>query len=246
MYQNGTYCSTGGSIAAGRASHARHVGSEKPEKEANHKSSRIAGVNIRTTTLRHTSRAVSNPKKIGEPMTQIWVEQPHTREKLKPQYEWRLQHVGSFFNTHTTRQFMNHPTVRTSTPIGSSHDIKRILNTSIALPHLPVSINGNSAWRLFQGALWIRTVWIAERAQRRGKIRSSKCSSYPNSPTLILLQSLTTISFTWIDFSIAGIGTKIQTDDQGNLARFQEQKRVSSPIKIFRSHLRRQELVLPW
>jgi len=61
---------------------------------------------------------------------------------------------------------MNHPTVRTSTPMGSSHDIKRILNTSIALPHLPVSINGNSAWRLFQGALWIRTGWKAERVQR--------------------------------------------------------------------------------
>lgn len=95
----------------------------------------------------HTSytRIVSNPKKIGEAMTRIRAEQPYTRKKLEPQYKCRPQHVGSFFNTRTTRQFMNHPTVRTSTPMGSSHDIKRILNTSIALPHLPVSINGNPA-----------------------------------------------------------------------------------------------------
>jgi len=91
------------------------------------------------------TRIVSNPKKIGEAMTRIRAEQPYTREKLKPQYKFRPQHVGSFFNTRTTRQSMNHPTVRTSTPVGSSHDIKRILNTSIALPHLPVSINGKSA-----------------------------------------------------------------------------------------------------
>jgi len=171
---------------------------------------------------------VSNPKKTGEVMTRIRAERPYTREKLKPQYKWKPQHVGSFFNTRTARQFMNHPTVRTSTPMGSSLDIKRILNTSIALPHLPVSINGNSAWRLFQGALWVRTGWKAKRVQREVKIRSSKCTSYPNSPTLIILRSLTTISFTWIDFSVAGIGTKIRTDDQEKVVRVQEEKRISS------------------
>jgi hypothetical protein len=33
---------TGGSVATGRASHARQVGSEKPNEEANHQPSRMA------------------------------------------------------------------------------------------------------------------------------------------------------------------------------------------------------------
>jgi hypothetical protein len=34
---------TGGSIATGRASHARQVGGEKPDKQATHQPSRMAG-----------------------------------------------------------------------------------------------------------------------------------------------------------------------------------------------------------
>jgi hypothetical protein len=35
---------TGGSVATGRVSHARQVGGEKPEEQATHRSSRMAGV----------------------------------------------------------------------------------------------------------------------------------------------------------------------------------------------------------